>query len=243
MADTPGAPLRYSVDGGKSWTDASGPTGRGFRASPRATRGDEVFALYCGGVIASPDGGKSYVAVPQLNTPNFDPHDLALAADGNVAYLAATSEGGTLQVFRAVRSGKTWGAAAKIDEGWGHAALAIGPDGRVFVGTARGVRVSTDRGATWQGLRTGLEDVTLSGDPAQGNLSPADEQKLRAGAGITDLAFLGPTPLAATHHGIYRLSGARWERWSDLATRVDRLEVDDGVVYAVTPGGAFALRG
>jgi hypothetical protein len=242
MRDTPGAPLRRSPDGGKTWEEASGPTGRGFRASPRLARGDEVFALYCAGVLWSQDGGKTYAAVPALSTPNYDPWDLALAPDGNAAYLAAVSEGGTLQVLRATRSGKSWGAATKIDDGWGGAALAVASDGRVLLGTARGVRASTDRGATWQELRSGLEDATLSGDPVQGTLGPADEQKLRAGVGITDFAFLGTTPLAATHHGIYRLSGGRWERWSDVATRVDRLEVDDGTVYATTTSGVVALR-
>ena len=242
MRDTPGAPLRRSRDGGKTWEEASGPTGRGFRASPRLVRGDEVFALYCAGVLWSQDGGKTYAAVPSLSTPNYDPWDLALAPDGNAAYVAAVSEGGTLQVLRATRSGKSWGAAAKIDDGWGGAALAVAPDGRVLLGTARGVKTSTDRGATWQELRSGLEDATLSGDPVQGTLGPADEQKLRAGVGITDFAFLGTTPLAATHQGVYRLSGSRWERWSDVATRVDRLEVDDGTVYATTTSGVVALR-
>jgi hypothetical protein len=242
MRDTPGAPLRYSRDGGKSWEDAGGPTGRGFGASPRLVRGDGVFALYCGGVLWSQDGGKTYTAVPPLSVPNYEPWDVALAPDGSVAYVAAVSEGGTLQVLRSTRSGKTWGAATTIDQGWGGAALAVGSDGRLFLGTALGVKASSDRGATWQLLRAGLEDVTLSGDPAQGNLGPGDEQKLRAGVGVTDLAFLGQTPLAATTQGIYRLSGARWERWSDVAGRVERLVVDDGAVFPTTASGVVVLR-
>jgi len=243
MRDTPGAPLSYSRDGGKTWEEASGPTGRGFGASPHLVRGEEVFALYCAGVLWSQDGGKTYAAVTSLSPPNFDPWDLALAPDGSVAYLTAVSEGGTLEVSRSTRSGKVWAAAAHVDQGWGHGAIAVGPDGRVFLGTAVGVKASVDRGATWQSLRSGLEDVTLSGDPTQGNLSAADQQKLRAGAGINDLAFLGATPLAATPQGIYRLSGSRWERWSDVTGRVERLEIDQGTVYAHTGSGVVALRG
>jgi hypothetical protein len=247
MRDTPGAPLSYSRDGGKSWQEASVPTVRGLGASPRLARGEEVFALDCAGVLWSQDGGKSYAAAPTLSRQNYDPWDLAIAPDGGVAYLAGVSEGGTLEVTRATRvpsgRGKVWGAATRIDEGWGNAALGVASDGRVFLGTVRGVKASADRGATWQSLRAGLEDVTLSGDPAQGTLGPGDEQKLRVGAGITDIAFLGPTPLAATRQGIYRLSGGRWERWSDVASRVDRLEVDGGTVYALTPSGVVALRG
>jgi hypothetical protein len=242
MIDGRTAPLRYSRDGGRSWADALGPTGRGFQASPRRGRGDEVFAVYCGGVLWSADGGRTFAAVPPLSPPNFEPRDLALSPDGATAYVSAVSEGGTLQVYRATKAGAAWGAAAKIDEGWGIGALAVGTDGRLYLGTVRGVKSSVDRGSTWQAVaRAGLEEELISGDPAEGNLSAVDERKMRAGVGVNDLAFLGSDLIAATQHGLYRLAGDRWARWSDVAGRVDRLVVDDGALYATMANGVVRL--
>ena len=242
MMDGSTAPLRYSRDGGRTWADAMGPTGRGFPASPRLGRGDDVFALYCAGVLWSADGGRTFVPVPPLSPPNFEPRDLALSPDGATAYVSTNSEGGTLQVYRSTKSGPTWGAAAKIDEGWGLGALAVAPDGKLYLGTARGVRVSTDRGATWQAVpRAGLEDELIEGDPAQGSLSTSDERKMRNGIGINDLVLAGRDLVAATQHGIYRLAGGRWARWSDIEGRVERLVVDDGALYATIANGVVRL--
>jgi hypothetical protein len=242
MVDGPTAPLRYSRDGGRSWADALGPTGRGFPASPRLGRGDEVFALYCSGVLWSADGGRTFATVPPLSPPNFEARDLALSADGATAYVAAVSEGGTLQVHRATKAGAAWGAAAKIDEGWGLGALAVAADGRLYLGTVRGVKSSTDRGSTWQAVASaGLEEELIASDPAQGALSSVDERKMRAGVGVNDLAFVGGDLIAATQHGLYRLAGDRWARWSDVGGRVDRLVVDDGALYATMANGVVRL--
>jgi hypothetical protein len=242
MMDGPTAPLRYSRDGGRTWADAMGPTGRGFPASPRLGRGDDVFALYCAGVLWSADGGRTFVPVPPLSPENFEPRDFALSPDGSTAYVSAVSEGGTLQVYRSTKAGAIWGAAVKIDEGWGLGALAVASDGKLYLATVQGAKSSTDRGATWQAMpKTGLEEELVSADPAQGGLTPADEAKMRRGVGINDLALVGSDLVVGTQHGVYRMSGGRWGRWSDVSGRVERLVVDDGAVYATIASGVVRL--
>jgi photosystem II stability/assembly factor-like uncharacterized protein len=237
------APLRVSTDGGRTWRDATAPSGlRG--ATPRAIARDDVLALSCGGILWSRDGGATYSAPRELALANFEPRDVALSPDGRTAYAALVSEGGTLRIVRADRTDSGWAAAREIDTGWGTATLAVGRDGRVYLATAVDVKVSSDRGASWRSIATGLEPVLLAADPSKGALSDADTRKLREGVGATDLAVIADTIYAATAHGLYAHVGdAPWRRVPgvssarSLAPAREALYVEaDGTVVRLTRG-------
>lgn len=235
-----GVALRYSGDGGRTWQDAAGPGGRPVEARPIVSRGQDVYALDCAGVLESRDAGKSFDRVASLNPDNFTPHDLALSPDGSTAYVTAVSEGGTLQVVRAERGAQGWGQTTVVDTGWGTAAVAVGSDGRVVVASALAVRASTNKGASWQPISTGLEDELLAGDPTQGALSEADLAKLRAGVGVNDLEIVAGTVIAATNHGVYvSRQGGTWQRRPDTTAKVTRLQVGGQSIYATTSGGVL----
>lgn len=235
-----GSPLRYSRDGGRSWADAS-VSGAGLAALPRAVHGDEVLATGCGGVLRSRDSGATYARVAELSPANHDPRDLALSADGAVAYLAAVSEGGTLRVYRSERTAGGWGQGVEVDDGWGAAVLAVGPSG-VYQGTAADMRVSSDRGHTWRSIQAGLTDELLSIDPTKGILNAVDQGKLRRGAGARDLAAAGDAVYAGTTGGLYvRRGDAPWRLVPGVTGPVVAVRVVGGVVYALGEVGAVRL--
>ncbi|HEY3187180.1 MAG TPA: hypothetical protein VGJ70_06880, partial [Solirubrobacteraceae bacterium] len=233
-----GTPLQVSEDGGRSWRQAS-QGGKPLEATPWLARPGEVYALSCGGVHRSRDGGRTYEVTPQLAEQDYDPKELALGPDGATAYAAGVSEGGTVRVIRAERRGEGWSAATPIETTWAAAALAVGADGRVWLGTSNDVRVSADRGASWRSMRQGLEAELLASDPTKGQLTADDQRKLREGYGLSDLAVVGASVYAATSHGVY--VGPTWRKVAGPSGKVTKLQVAGQTLYATTADGVYRI--
>lgn len=237
-----GAPLRYSQNGGATWQAASGPGAQAIEGTPALVRGTDVFALTCGGILWSTDSGRTYKRVANLSPANYDPQAVALSSDGRFAYLAATSEGGSLVVVRSERLGSGWDDPHTVAKGWGKAALGVSPENQIYLGTATGVQASSDRGQTWQSVSAGLEAELLSTDPSQGRLTDADTARLRAGVGVYAFAFLDKLVVAATNHGIYtRRVGEPWQRRPEIASAATRLAVAGSSLFVTTPRGVVTV--
>jgi hypothetical protein len=159
--------LFVSADGGTSWSRVAqvpvashpaGTTGIVFDATSGATNGKTNVIYACSngkGVYRSADAGATWVL--QNGGPIQISH-AAVAKDG--AYYAASSEDGRVYRFG---NGK-WTAT---DSGLG-TAFSIAPDpsnpARIVAGTGSGhIAISTDRGASWDGVlwsqRIGAGDV------------------------------------------------------------------------------------
>jgi photosystem II stability/assembly factor-like uncharacterized protein len=250
------AALSRSDDGGASWRTVRDGAG----IWPLAIWADLRVALggSCGGVLLSHDAGVTWDRAPLADlgadVTAFAPLP-AGAASAPGALIATTSEGG-MSTLRRIDLADP--ARPRVGEVllayWGRGAVA--GNGRLYLlGTATGVWVSTDQGATWAPSRTGLEDVTLSVDPLR-ELIPPEEQ--RRGFGIAAVAIDADVPdrlYVGTVDGLYssRDAGATWQRVVDLeglvsrivvASAADRLlaETDASVVALAPAGHNAALR-
>lgn len=246
-----GVPLRRSVDGGRTWQPAQATGGRGpLAARPVPTLGSGLFAVACDGLYHSTDTGATWQRLAILE-PDHEPVDVATTPDGARLYIVALfGEGGTTRLLASERQGNGWTAARRLRESWGGGVVSVGrEDGRsvVYFGNPLGVELSRDGGATWQALNTGLDSTRLLADPRGSALPPAEEAKLRRGAGIYSIAprLDRPRVLLGGIDGVYLLDGGRWQKLPALNGQLVR-EVFfdlDGVAYARSDLGVFRLRG
>jgi photosystem II stability/assembly factor-like uncharacterized protein len=230
----PNPPLLHrSTDGGATWAPVAGTPG----VEPLTLWADTQLALgaSCAGLLVSTDAGQTWPEQPApLMEPGFDVSGFAVIAGTDPAARAAlvlgTSEGGTSQLRRLDLADPGQPAASDaLTTFWGGgslAGLASGQGERFVVGTANGVLISVDGGATWTLSRTGLEEVTLSVDPTQG---PIPDAELQRGFGIPAVA-IDPTRdgrlFAGTVDGLYvSLDGGAWERVPGIDGIVSRIVV------------------
>ena len=244
-------PLERSDDGGATWrlTTALGLRPLAIWAGDRL-----ALAAGCTGLMASIDAGRTWNAASVVGD-----HQLAsglevtgfallVAPDDGAtreALVVGTSEGGTSRLFRVDVTDPTAPRVGEVlREFWGLGALA--GRGEVFVvGTAQGVLVSPDGGATWAASRSGLEAVTLSVDPTM-ELIPEEEQ--RRGFGIKVLAIdpTEPTRLyAGTVGGLFVSddAGATWTRIDGVEGTVAEIVLMPGAarLLAQTDGGVVVV--
>jgi hypothetical protein len=246
-----GVPLRRSVDGGRTWQPARAAGGSGpLAARPVPTLGGDLFAIACDGLYRSTDSGATWQRLAILE-PDYEPVDVATTPDGARLYIVALfGEGGTTRLLASERQGNGWAPARRLRESWGGGVVSVGrEDGRpvVYFGGPLGVEVSRDGGATWQALNAGLDSTRLLADPRGAALPPAEEAKLRRGAGIYSVAprLDRPRVLLGGVDGIYLLGNGRWQKLPVLDGQLVR-EVFfdlDGVAYARSDLGVFRLRG
>jgi photosystem II stability/assembly factor-like uncharacterized protein len=226
--------LHRSTDGGATWAPVAGTPG----VEPLALWADTQLALgaSCAGLLVSTDAGQTWPEQPApLMEPGFDVSGFAVIIGTDPAAPAAlvlgTSEGGTSQLWRLDLADPGQPAASEaLTVFWGGgslAGLASGQGERFVVGTANGVLISADGGATWALSRTGLEEVTLSVDPTQG---PIPDAELQRGFGIPAVA-IDPTRdgrlFAGTVDGLYVSldGGGAWERVPGIDGIVSRIVV------------------
>jgi photosystem II stability/assembly factor-like uncharacterized protein len=174
------APLRHSLDGGLTWTDAPSAVSlpydvrsiRFHRTNPQRLYlvGPHNFSSHTTeqGVYKSTDGGQTW----QHLEDQLRAVELALSADGATVYAASIS-----QIIRTVDDGVTWMQAhGGLPPGWGfvHGLEAHPTDPNVaWVATGgAGVFRTVDRGATWQPMNDGLPGgyvTDLAVRPADGD--------------------------------------------------------------------------
>jgi len=237
-----GTPLYRSEDGGGSWQRVAGATG----VRPLAIWGAAgvAFGSSCVGMQISTDAGRTWHAAP-LTEANYDVTAFAPLATGAAAkpaaLIAGTSEGGTSRVWRLDLTNPTRPFVGDVlKEFWGVGALA-GVGQAYAIGTAQGVWISDDGGQTWTLRRQGLQDVTISVDPFEQEIPPAEMER---GFGINAVAIdPGDTGhlFAATVNGLYetRDAGASWLRIPGLPGKVGALVLAPatGRLFAQTPAG------
>lgn len=246
-----GTPLRRSLDGGRTWQVAQRSDGRGTLAGrPFQLPGGNLLAIACDGLFSSRDAGATWQRQTFL-PPDNEPVAAALSPDGRQLYLVVlVGEGGTTRLLAASQQNGGWGAVRTLREGWGSGTVTVVVEAGLpllLFGTPLGLEISRDGGATWQRQNTGLESTILLADPRRDPLPPAEEAKLRRGAGIYSLAARGNRPplLLGGSDGLYRWVDNRWSKLTPLANQLVR-EIffdPDGIVYVRTDAGITRLRG
>ncbi|HMZ22773.1 MAG TPA: Ig-like domain-containing protein, partial [Blastocatellia bacterium] len=137
-----------SADNGASWSAANAGLSNLFVNTLR-TQGAALWAGTDGGVFRTADG----VNWSSAGLSNQRVLSLGASADGSVL-LAGTNGGG---LFRSTNNGQTWTPATAGLSNQVILALTVGNDGAtLFAGTDGGVFRSTDQGASWNAVNTGL---------------------------------------------------------------------------------------
>lgn len=241
-----GTPLSRSDDAGATWQPVDGVSG----VLPLAIwrRAKVAVGASCAGLQIStdtgrtwqqatlPDGTDEVTAFTPLPAPNTDNAE---------ALIVRTSEGGTsrLRLLDLTDAARPQ-ISNVLREFWGLGA----PAGRQEIyafGSAQGVWVSIDRGATWTLRRTGLEEVTVSVDPLGTPIPDAEQAR---GFGINALV-MNPGQAArlyvGTNNGVYTSenAGARWERIENIDGNVTGIVVARRTarLLAETPSGVVLV--
>ena len=188
------AGLKESQDGGFTWADG---TLQGKDAMSMARSLQSPMTIYVTGhdvVEVSRDNGASWQPL-EHDLPGTDVHAFAQDSDSpELLYAFVVGYG----VFRSENGGVNWVALTKPPPGGTPFALAAAAD-RVYVATEAGIRISFDRGETWQPLSAQPSGTTLTLA-----LSPTDPGLLYAGTadGLARSTDSGATWIALGPAGI-----------------------------------------
>jgi photosystem II stability/assembly factor-like uncharacterized protein len=221
-------PLYRSDDGGATWQEVAGVTD----VLPLAAWNGSGLALgaSCAGLQLSTDGGRrwqrSAVVPADYHVSLFAP---LAGADPTTprGLVIGTSERGTSHLWRVDLSDPSHPTASDaLLRFWGGGAAA-GDGDRYVVGTATGIFVSDDAGATWRQSRAGLEEVTVSVDPLG---TPVPDEEQQRGFGIFAVALDPADPghlWAGTVGGLYEShdGGGTWNRVDGVTAPVHLLVV------------------
>lgn len=182
---------------------------------------------YGDGVYRSDDGGKTWRNVG-LKTSEHIGKIAIDPRDSNVVYVAAQGPlwgpGGDRGLYKTADGGKTWNKVLNISENTGVTDIAIDPNSPDTIyaasyqrrrhvwtlingGPESALHKSTDAGATWKRLRTGLPNVEMGRIGIA--ISPVDTNVIYATVEAAD-----------RRGGIYRSSdrGESWERRNEFDT-------------------------
>jgi photosystem II stability/assembly factor-like uncharacterized protein len=203
-----------STDAGATWSSASGPCRADGVALAYAPSAPQTIYVACAnsGAYRSDDGGATWHSIP-ITTGSYVEGIRALAVDPtnpDVVYAVCGTCG---SIWRTTDAGQNWQALG-TDPEWGES-VTIDPNdpGHVVVGSADGILVTDDGGATWAG--------PYESGPIRVAFDPDDTAQLWA------IRYQASTPsLLHSTDG-----GATWTTITSSPTQLTALAVADGVVY------------
>jgi hypothetical protein len=245
VAGVVGGGIRYTLDGGTSWTNSSGAaTHENFIFSYSKTSPNIVFAGMRnapGQLLKSLDGGASWTAItsgadstPQVGAVAVDPNN------ANIVYAGVDNSGGAGGVWKSVNGGNSWARKTGYpftDVG----AIAIDPrdTGIIYAGSANSGKLqrSTDGGETWQEVTSTLTNAATSMFAI--TINPANSRVIYAGGIKLGASIPGFSSVIASSD-----CGKTWNYVDDtnLSFGALRLKFDGSsrVLAASFGGGVFA---
>jgi photosystem II stability/assembly factor-like uncharacterized protein len=222
--ELPGVPLQRSTDDGLHWYPVTGDRDQPLYIRPVAiwTQSPLALGMDCHAVQVSADGGATWMAI-SLPDSSFNPTAVTPLQtnepESASALVIGTSEGGTSGLWRLdlAPSAPPHFSPGLLDF-WSVGAPAGWVDGSgaslYIVGSATGVHLSMDEGASWRDTRSGLEAVTLSVDPLQDQIP--ESEKNRYGIFTVTVDPAEPDHLyAGTVDGVY-VSDDRGVTWKQM---------------------------
>jgi hypothetical protein len=234
-------PFLKSVDGGITWREIEDAHNiRPLVVLPEDP--DVVIGSRCGVAISQDRGETWEVHYPPTG---FDVTMLQHTSIG--LYGVFTSEGGTSHLRLIDMTDPLEPEFREpILDFWGSGVVHATRE-RLYLGESRGVHFSDDGGRTWSFSREGLQDVTISVDPAQESI-PDDEIErgfgilaIRPHPGDASRIFIG------TVAGLYLSEdwGQSWGRIQEIEPveiRELRFGMAGGILYVTTPDGVVILN-
>ena len=231
-------PFWRTTNGGQVWYQLL----NGLNLKPLAAHSldQRLYAAGCDGPYLSANAGDTFTHQPD---PLFNLYDVKVMAPvepgWNTVWVGGVSEGGGGAVIVSTNGGASWARATppEFDMGWfGDLMVDRWAPGHVLAAVANGVFHTSDNGASWLSISTGLADELPGGLFSLAQM-PADPQHRY---------------LLGTRHGLYvstpvsiRPTTQHWARVT--GTSFDNLEVHDLLVmdaapydlYVTTPAGVF----
>jgi photosystem II stability/assembly factor-like uncharacterized protein len=233
-----------STDGGETWVERDPPPTPSNVASLASDANDvmTVYAATDNGIFRTTDGGDTWENVPNPLTPGIGVAGIAVdPTDSRVLYAAIGGSSAISGVYRSGDRGATWSRTsfrdsvsslllASYDEPCGpfdygchpcsSSEHGCTPAVRLFALTTNGLYVTTDRGATWRRLATGLQNVShLAIDSTDSNrlyVTSVNEAFSSSDGGET------VTPISGVNFGAVLLKGIVASRSSVVLVGSDR---------------------
>jgi photosystem II stability/assembly factor-like uncharacterized protein len=179
--------LWRTVDSGGTWQRTTGPEVIINDVFVDPTNTNRVMlATDRGGVLASNDGGNSFVQSNNGFSARQITSYLADASNPSAVYVGVVNDKALGGVFASTNGGLTWSQTSSGLNGHDVFSLAQGPDGALLAGTRHGIYRL--QGATW----SRVDDVTLNPPPAP----PSRTGKKGVHAGAAATAHKSPEPVA-----------------------------------------------
>ena len=227
-------PMWRTTNGGAAWQQL--PNGLNLKPLAANSLNQRLYAAGCDGPYLSTNAGDTFTHQP---SPLFGLYDIKVIAPVEPAWttvwVGGVSEGGGGAVIVSTNSGVTWTQSTppEFDMGWfGDLIVDRWAAGHVLAATANGAFHTSDYGASWLSISTGLADELPGGLLALAQM-PADPQH----------RFL-----LGTAHGLYVRTPGAMQQWARVTgTPFDNLAVRDLLVmdgapndlYVTTPAGVF----
>jgi photosystem II stability/assembly factor-like uncharacterized protein len=146
-----------STDGGRLWYEARYYFGRSQAISFASASNGDLFVCGCcnAQIYRSADHGDSWLSVP---TPGTNVSRLVVASTGRI--VGFDSDDGT--IWRSSNNGQQWESFVSGMGGSATASMVINSRNWIFLSTpTAGVAMSTDEGATWAKVNSGLSDSSV----------------------------------------------------------------------------------
>ncbi len=240
--------------GNDSWSVAGSPAGGSVtKVVVNPTNSSILYAASGPGVFESTDAGADWTLVfPTLNTPT----DIAIDPQNPQTLYAAYDGDATKTLFKSTDGGATW---AEMDNGIGKVQggteldsvgeIAVDPvnEGVVYAAAVNtGVYKSTDGGAHWAAINTGISHLSSSDVfITQLLVDPVTPNVLYLNSTMYSLPGTTPNPALM---GVYTSvdSGAHWTATGWTGSPLDALTIDPTDhthLIGYTPGGGTAADG
>ncbi|MFZ2422190.1 MAG: hypothetical protein WA029_13715 [Anaerolineae bacterium] len=227
-------PFWRTTNGGQAWYQLL--SGLNLKPLTANSLDQRLYAAGCDGPYLSTNAGDSFTHQP---SPLFGLYDVKVMAPvepgWNTVWVGGVSEGGGGAVILSTNGGATWTRSTppEFDMGWfGDLMVDRWTAGHVLAAAANGVFHTSDNGASWLSISTGLADELPGGLFSLAQM-PADPQHRY---------------LLGARHGLYVRTPASMQHWARVTgTSFDNLEVRDLLVmdaapydlYVTTPAGVF----
>jgi photosystem II stability/assembly factor-like uncharacterized protein len=151
-----------SSNNGTNWVSANSGLPQGSMTSLVAI-GSSIFVGTELGIYRSINNGQNWTASTTGLTRRIQ--SLGLGADGQTLFAGTANAG----VFRSTDGGQTWVAVNNQLPTKNLITSFVVARGRLYMGTINGVFVTTDNGASWEQIKTGMEDIFVTGLTAIGD--------------------------------------------------------------------------
>ncbi len=232
-----------SDDGGKSWT----AIGRNLRSyAPHPGNPDIVYAASCSGVVKSADKGRTWQDLKSdAWTLGYEgTHVVVSPRAPDVVYAMFASEGGTVSIAKSKDGGANWNNITPKEEIWVPTDLKIDhkDPNTLYAVTWKGIFRTTDGGATWKTVMSGLDSLRK----VDSGFVSYSLSALALDPARPEVLYLATGGLEPKGYGIFR-SWDRGEGWHDTGSGLGSVPVREvtfagGMVYAATSDGVWRLH-